>query len=178
MDSRMAGDAPNSAEHRDAARLAECEARLATCAAELRRRAGDADALLARSAAQLRECQRLAAIVAQHERAGSVLQAAARQLRKENARLSDRLARRDREAPALDARIKTHEADQLQEENARLSDRPARRDREALVLDARIKTHEAEYRRLTRLLAERAREIFELRLALGPRVSATPRENE
>lgn len=111
MDSRMASDAPTSAAHRDAARLAGCEARLAACAAELRRRAGDADALLARSTAQLRECQRLAAIVAQHERAGGVLQAGARQLREENARLSDRLASRDREALALEARIKTHEAE-------------------------------------------------------------------
>jgi hypothetical protein len=141
MDSRMAGDGPNSAAHR-APRLAECEARLAACAAELRRRAGDADALLARSTAQLRECQRLAAIVAQHERAGSVLQAAVRQLREENARLSDRLASRDGEA---------------------------------LALEARIKTHEAEYRRMTRLVAERAREIFELKLVLGTRGSVTPR---
>lgn len=85
--------------------------RLAACERELGRAAADAEALLARSAAQLGECQRLATLVRQHEDATRSLQATARAAQIEVARLADLVAERERQTAALETRISGHEAE-------------------------------------------------------------------
>ena len=91
--------------------LSACEARLVACAEELQRTARDTDDLLARSTAQLGECQRLTAIVKQHETTNQLLQVTVQTALHEAARLVGIVAERDRQAAAFEARVAMHEAE-------------------------------------------------------------------
>lgn len=89
----------------------------------------------------------------------------------ESVRLTRELAECERRASMLRDTISLlgQSRASLEQDCARLADAVASRDRDLGALRARAETLAAEYRRLTRLTAERAREIFELQLALGRR---------
>ncbi len=89
----------------------------------------------------------------------------------ESLRLTRELAECERQASMLRGTISLigQARAGLEQDCARLADAVASRDREIGALRARAEALAAEYRRLTRLTAERAREIFELQLALGRR---------